>query len=130
MPWNQRSLEIYDRAVEWAGSLRELFSIVASAKFDIGCSGTYTEGGREKAKERERELPVVSCKCLVGAQGDVLGTEKFRTWYVKGRGLRVCIEKEMVPQEMVGRVVPPVSQYEAQPMSFHCGHGAGLFSLG
>ena len=68
MPWNQRSLEIYDRAVEWAGSSRELLSIVASAKFDIGCSGTYREGGREKTKERKKELPMVSCKCLVGTQ--------------------------------------------------------------
>lgn len=68
LPWNKRSLQTYNRAVEWAGSSRELFSIVASASFDIGFSDTCREGGRAKERERKRELLMVSCKCPVGTQ--------------------------------------------------------------
>lgn len=53
LPWNQRSLQTHNRAVEQAGFLRELFSTVVSASFDAECSDSCGEGGKKKERKTE-----------------------------------------------------------------------------
>lgn len=65
--------------MERAGSLRELFSIAASARFDIGFSDN--QRGKERDKERGRESEKTADGFLETScwhMGDVQGTEKFR----------------------------------------------------
>lgn len=78
LPWNQRSLQIYYRAVEWTGSSHELFSIVASARFDTGCSDTYRVGGREKRREKERKRE--DCRWF---PANALLAHRWCAWYKK-----------------------------------------------
>lgn len=68
LPWNQRSLQISNRAGEWASSRCEVFSVVASARFDTRFHDICSWKEVEEEGEKERKLLMTSCKCPVGTQ--------------------------------------------------------------
>lgn len=119
LPWNQTSLQIYNRAVEWAGSSHELCSIVTSAKFDAGFSDTCREGRKEKERERKRKnrwwFPTNALLahrwCARYGKVQCLICEVKRTQ---------CLHWGDSPTN--GDVAPAVAQYMAQPTSLPWKH--------
>lgn len=120
MPWNQRSLQIYYRAVEWAAFSHELFSIVASVRFDVEFSDTCREQEREKEKERKRK----NCRWF---PANALLALKWCAWYGKVHCMTCEVKRTHYVYWEGDRptnrdVTPAVAWYMAQPTSLPWKH--------